>query len=483
MNDIDEQHAKRKRSKIALKRKREDAKNQSSSKLGLLVIFVCLILVSASIFISQQFQAKEKPEVTFIPADAIKVSAISTTWICPIPGDSNKGDSLIISNPDPKRKANVEISSFDRQGKKLGDSKLGVEQSSWKTFDISKVNSTPDSTVLIESFASSVVVYRKIALSDGIEYISCSNNLSSRSVFTNLITLRNSNSFLVLANPYDEAIVIDIAANLIDTSVSPPTLSADQLRGLIVPAKGRLDIDLQKEFGRHSLVGLDVTSRSGFFASEVLVSMSGAQSANGETIVHPSNRVSEQEKHYWTGISPTRISVSNYSSNAHSFGLNASALDKRSVIAEPKTVPPGSTLLLDEIGSDFQFRNLILEVEKGPNTSKAIFASWLRTQGDAVSGGSQLGRPFSMSFMPISSEDNLFLFNPNKSKIEVKVKIVGTTKLAKLEIEPGGYVSSDLAELAIENFSMIEISSSKPVVVSASDNNGARNISGIELKP
>jgi hypothetical protein len=117
-----------------------------------------------------------------------------------------------------------------------------------------------------------MVVYRSLLLSDGQEIIPCVKTPSSIIELDNLVTKRNTNSYLYLNNPHNVSVVVDIKAKVSGhIHMDPFGIVLDDSRGIVIGAFGRADVDLQAMFGRYSLLNITVVSRSGFISGEALV--------------------------------------------------------------------------------------------------------------------------------------------------------------------------------------------------------------------
>lgn len=481
MNGEDFLEAEAKNAKQPGRKNKEDVKSQSS-KLGYLIIFACVLIVSTSLFVTQQIGARELPQPQDAPADTIKLSSLSTSWTCPISGSGENGDTLTLANSDTSRISHVDVSAFKADGKLAGKKSYEVNPSTEKTISVSEVGADSSTSLFVESFGSSIAVFRSLKLSDGPELISCINNLDSRADFPNLETIRNSNSTIVVANPFDEAIVIDITANLVDNSVNPPISVLDELRGVIIPSHGKTAVDLQSEFGRYPLVSAHLKSRSGFFAAETLVSFTGALSVNGQTVVSSARDISAGGSVTWVGASPTRITAYNESLNARSVSVTSIATDKRSMVAEPDLVSPGTTSVLSNLGADFSARTTIVEIEASSTRANNIFASWLHASGDSVSGGSFAIEKARRSLVPVTTGDELQVYNPNNKKVSFTISKLGSKATKVVTIDAKSYTVFSLENFEFSDVSVLELKSDRPIFVAASSLDLTRHVPGIEIR-
>lgn len=481
MINEDENLDRRRISKEQNKRTREDVRN-SSSKLGYLIIFSCVLIVSVGMLVTQRIDAKALPKPKDTPVDTINLSSLSTSWTCPVSGESKKGDALLLANPDQTRTSHIDISTFDLAGKELSKKSYEVAPASQMEIEVAEVLADESTSLFVESFSSSIAVFRSLSFSDGRELVSCLNNLDSRADFPNLQTIRNSNSTIIIANPFGEAIVIDLTANLLDSSVTPPIATIDEVRGIIVPAHGKMAIDLQAEFGRYPLVSAHLKSRSGFFAAEAIVTFKGAESVTGQTIVSSAYDFSHKGSITWVGAAPTRIAAFSESLNSHSVEVAAIATDKRAINGEAQILTPGTTSILNNVGADFANRTTVISINDGANQPSNIFASWLHASGQSVSGGSFAVQKSKRSIVPVGSEDNLQVYNPNNEKVTFTVTKLGSKAEQKFTIDALSYRVFPLQEFEIKTISVIEINAKKKIIIAAGDSTFASHSPGIEVR-
>lgn len=482
MNEIDAQHLSRHAARRARKKNRDDALQQSS-KLGYVIIGACVLIMTLAFVFTQQVDARATPQPEKIPADSVKASSLSTSWICPISGSAASADSILLSNPDFDRSANVQVVSYDPAGNVTGKTELKIEPSATKEIGLNILGSNDASSILVDSFSGSIVVFRSMTLSDGVELLPCINNFSSQAVFPNLETIRNSNSIIVLANPYDEAVVVDVVGTLTDTSINPPISVLDEIRGVIIPAHGRVNLDLQSEFGRYGLVSVAVNSRSGFFGAEAFLSFTGGESVQGQTVVSAAPDISSSKNQSWVGVAPTRVVARNDSQHSFSLGITALASDKRSINGEPQVISPFTTSTLNNIGSDFLTRTMTLAIEDSSNKPNNIFASWIHASGNAVSSGSTNHQGSLRALALVNNQDNLFIYNPNREKATIAIQILGSNNKKEITLDGLLYTAVPLNFLALQSDSVLEVTSTQKIVSAVGDSKMTHYSQTVDIRP
>ena len=463
-----QQEVNRRKSRRANRKNLEDARS-ASSKLGIGIIGFCVLTLIFALAVTRQVDARALPQPKKLSVDTLNLSALSTSWSCPISGDGTTGDTLVLANPDSARAAQVEVSVFDAAGVLVLTKKTKVNAGGLSELDLVDLGANSNTSIVVDSFASSIAVYRGLNLSDGPEFVACVNSLDSQADFPNLVTLRNSNSVLVLANPFNEAIVVDISATLIDISGSVPVSVFDEIRGAIIPAHGRVNLDLQKEFGRYGQLGVHVQSRSGFFAAETLMTYSGADDINGQTVVSNARDISDLGEIVWVGASPTRIAAHNNSANSHSLSIKSISDDNRYINGEPETVSAGATLSLTNSGAEYQSRTTVVSIEEGSRQASGIYASWIHASGDSVSGGS-LSNAGSKSFIvPVVTGDQINLYNPSNSKVKIEISSLGSKKKRSYVVGESTYVAVPIADFNIEGTSILRVDANGKIFAGSSD--------------
>lgn len=451
-----------------------------SSRLGYVIIILCVVVMVVGTFVTQQFDKRPAPQPPKVPADAVKATALSSTWTCPISGSAT--DSLLLSNPDSVNNEQVIVTAYDAAGTEKGSATITLEAGTTQKFLLGTVAADGATSLVVQSYSGAVVVVRNIALADGSELVACINDPVAQADFPNLETVRNSNSVVVITNPYAQTSVIDLSVSLVDTSASTPRALIDENRGIIVPAHGRVTVDLQSLFGRYAIVSAHLQSRSGFFAAEVLLSFTGADSVQGQTIVPRTHETTNTQVAYWPGVSPSRIVSDNSSAHTHAIQINALDSDNRSVNGDAQSITSGSSTILQNVGVDLSTRLLTLAVTKSSYPPEQIYTSWLYASGNAVSAGSSTLLPTTRSFVPVETTDTLYAYNPNSAASTVEVTIYGTSNRFSVTLAAHQYKAISLADLGLDVSTIVDVTSSQPIVTASGDAAFTHFSQGIDLR-
>ena len=463
------------------KHKRARKENKEPSHFGYATFIITFSLIALGVFLSGGMDQQSQAQAVATPVDALNVQALSTSWSCPIAGTPSKDDTVIISNLDEDRTAQVNVVAHSPNGEKAGTKTFEVQPSQSSELALSDVTTTNDSSLYIESFSGAVSVFRSLDVTDGQEYVKCDATTSPEAYFTGLETIRNANAFVVLANPYAQPVVVDVNAQLIDSNAEPIRTVLDEKRGVIIPSRGRAMFDLQTEFGRYPIVNLRIESRSGFFSAEVLQSYTGAHSVTGETIVLPSEEMDQDQTSFVPGISPQRIVGYNADTKTHSISLEAFASDKRFVTSEPVAIMPSTAASLPVPGTDFGLRALSFSVEKSNNLARETYVSWFHLSAGAVSSGDGVNRVGQDFIVPATASDTLYIFNPAKKESTITISYSSGGQLKTRKVAAQSYAAIDLGLTDPAVTSIVRVSANRKIFIGAGDLDSSRYTTGINL--
>jgi len=463
------------------KRERENQPKKESSRFGFFIVVVCAAAIALSFVSVARIDPKEPTEPDPIDVTTVNSRALSTSWTCPYMGEAET-NNLVIVNPLENRSALIRITSHTSEGEQIYSDTIEVGSLSKTVVDLSSYRSDSNFVLFVESFSAPVAVFRNIELSDGFEFPPCLPFTSSKAVFPSLTTERLSNSILYLANPFKEAVVVDISATLSNGSGETLTVQSDQISGQVIPARGRTIIDLQnpEAFGRFSDISLTINSRSGFFVSEVLMQYNGARGATGETVVLPSRELVSEFRHVVPGVSPTKIVGANASNNAGAISVGTFAADARSFLNEPLNFVAGSTLQLSVPGEDFGLRAISFLLERG-GTKNNMYTAWNHISADAVSSGEGALLSTTDKILPMYGGDTLEFYNANNKTVEVEIEIFGSNVKKTIELKPNSYVSQALVELPESELSIVRVISGDEIFSASSGPQINRHNVGITI--
>ena len=147
----------------------------------------------------------------------------------------------------------------------------------------------------------------------------------------NLTTAQYTNTTLILNNPFSADVVVDVNARLVDNTQSPFKVLLDDAKAIVIPGHGRVDIDVQKTFGRYPMINLTVQTRSGFISGEAIVNKQIANTSNGQTIVTSSLSNYTNDTSYIFGNSPLTIYAQSNLSKSAALDIKAYGTDNRTI--------------------------------------------------------------------------------------------------------------------------------------------------------
>jgi hypothetical protein len=478
MTPMDEMQESLKQRRVRFPRRK---KERVSSRFGYATFVLTAGMIALGIVVSGGLDHESGAQAVTPPVDALNISALSASWSCPIAGNPAEGDSLLITNSDAERTTQVTISAHTPAGEEAGRLDVDIEPQTTREVALSQVTTNAETSLFVESFNGAVSVFRSLTLSDGQEFVRCDSTTTQSAQLVGISSLRGTNAAVVLANPYDQAVVVDMTATLVDTSIEPARTVLDEKRGIIVPARGRTTIDVQAEFGRYSLVNISVKSRSGFFSAEARQSYSLPGEASGETIITAASDLTDASESFVPGMAPTRIAVLNGDSRTHSVTLEAFATDKRFVTSEPQLVGAASSSLLTVPGDDFGVRTISFAVERAERPPENMFVAWSRAAVRSVSSGDGVARSSENFVVPAVAGDTLYIFNSSDEETDVTLAYSTIPATKTITVAPRTYLAVELDLDVADVNSIVSIASDKRIYIGMSDETLTRFTSGINV--
>ncbi len=180
------------------------------------------------------FAAASEPWMPAAPTESV----LTSTWFCPgIPagGEAGTAGQIVI--------ANAGEAVMTGRVTFLGAADQAVEQ----PFEVAPFQRTAVSAAITNPYASAVVeidgggglVEQRATVAAGTSVAPCTTETSRTWYLAEGFTAENSTEQLVLANPYDQAVIVDIAFATDEGSRQPP-----ELQGYPIPARSVQVIDM-----------------------------------------------------------------------------------------------------------------------------------------------------------------------------------------------------------------------------------------------
>ena len=248
-------------------------------------IIICALVVAGAFYGTKNISPKSK-KIDSINSEFVNLNSVSDSWSCPylVSNSTSVDNQIIYYNPSDKE-ANITVHLYNLDGSLLSSKDFKLKSKSSLSELVSTYGENVNASGVIESFGSPIVVYRNIVLSDGPEVLPCVKNPKDILELDNLTTAQYTNTTLILNNPFSADVVVDVNARLVDNTQSPFKVLLDDAKAIVIPGHGRVDIDVQKTFGRYPMINLTVQTRSGFISGEAIVNKQIANTSNGQTIV------------------------------------------------------------------------------------------------------------------------------------------------------------------------------------------------------
>lgn len=466
----------------------------------LAVIVICALLISGAAFGFSNVEKNDSGKVNPINSEYVDVNSLSDSWSCPYlsSGATENNNSIIFYNPGFKT-ADVSMKLNNVDGSELANKDYEIKSNEVESEAISTFGTGANVSALIESFGAPIIVYRQLRLSDGLEIIPCVKNPQDVLEFDNLVTKRNTNTTLMLSNPHNESVVVDVKARLFNTDQTPFQVQLDDLKGVVIPAFGRMDIDLQAVFGRHSIINVSVDTRSGFISGEALVDYKDGGDNEGQSIVSSSFSNLMNNTSFIFNAAPINILAQSSTTNTASVDIEALGTGNRVLNAEPQSLAIGSASPIADPGAEYGFHALKfttnIESRKGSDLDKELGGDTLESDipfisivsrylsKDKVSSYTATSNKSKEIILATRDDDTVGFLNPSDKEAKVSVSFIGTSLPSrKLTLAPNSFDFFSLNELELSGFVMLKIVANQNIVASSIRSDFGGVTSGVYLK-
>ena len=461
----------------------KSTKNKAGISSALIFIVIIISIVSGA-----AFALKDKHDastVETINSEYVNLNAKSDAWSCPylVSGDTDNSNALIIYNPSDVV-SNVIVKIYNIKGELINEKDVEIKPKARISESIFSYGANLNASAIVESFGSPIVVYRSLLLSDGQEIIPCVKTPSSIIELDNLVTKRNTNSYLYLNNPHNVSVVVDIKAKLVDTSMDPFGIVLDDSRGIVIGAFGRADVDLQAMFGRYSLLNITVVSRSGFISGEALVDYKDGYVTNGQTIVTSSYSENMSDTSYLFTKSPANIFAQSNTLASSILNVASIGTENRLINSEEQTLGAGATSSIVDLGTEFGFHVVktkvkhnkakktksdterVDEIIKSNKPFISIVSSYLTNE--IVSASASTSSKSKNVILAAKDSDTVAIYNTSKNKSKVSISFIGDTKEPQknIEIDGNSLITFSLNDTETSpNIVILSIDSTQEIVV------------------
>ncbi len=198
--------------------------------------------------------------------------ALSTTWFC-AEGTSNpngRADETIVVGNLADHRVDATVTVMPNTGDAVSR-QVAVAARSQARVKVSDVLATPEPGVVVEITGGSAVVEHEVRGQGDVAVEPCTRDAARDWYFAGGTTVRGSQQFLALFNPFGEDAIADVVF-LTDTGVQEPSA----LQALVVPRQRRVTIAVHDILPRQQVVAAEVHLRSGRVVAERSHSFDGS---------------------------------------------------------------------------------------------------------------------------------------------------------------------------------------------------------------
>lgn len=205
----------------------------------------------------------ELPPPPVVPSatDAVSMppaGARSSAWYCPGGPESEAvGVKEVVTATNlMDREAVVEVTLFP--GGRAASEEFTIAAYGTLHLVPADMSDAPHPAVIVEPFSSEVVVEQTLIVDGDLEVGPCATQPSDRWYFSNGTTLRGTEQWLVLFNPFGDDAIVDVTFFTDDGRKAPLDLG-----GLEVPRRSRVAVKVHESVRRQAFVATYVDARVG----------------------------------------------------------------------------------------------------------------------------------------------------------------------------------------------------------------------------
>jgi hypothetical protein len=206
--------------------------------------------------------------------------AVSTSWFC-ADGTSNDGgraDETIIVGNVSKAEVKAIITVMPGGDAKPVSHDVTVAPGDQEQVKVASILATPEPGVVVEVVGGRAVVSHSLAHDGDLAVEPCSRTTSTSWYFSAGTTVKGSQHYLVLFNPFGDDAIADVRF-LTDTGVQQP----DDVQGLVIPRRSRVSIAVHDLVPRQASIATEVHLRAGRVVAERDQTFDGTAPDTGPT--------------------------------------------------------------------------------------------------------------------------------------------------------------------------------------------------------
>jgi hypothetical protein len=235
---------------------------------GSILLVLAALLAGAIVYdgraSSSQASAQRVDAVTDGPA-VPDAESLSASWYCAEGTSSPDGRAdetiLIASVSDARTEATVTVMPGGSAAPVSRTVRLAARAEA--RVRVADLVATPEPAVVVEVVGGQAVVAHELAANDDVATEPCTRSASSDWYFAGGTTLKGSQQFVALFNPFGDDAIVDVTF-LTDDGVQEP----DGAQALVVPRRSRVSVPVHDLVPRQRNVAVRVQARSGRVVAE-----------------------------------------------------------------------------------------------------------------------------------------------------------------------------------------------------------------------
>ncbi|MFI5045418.1 MAG: DUF5719 family protein [Acidimicrobiia bacterium] len=348
---------------------------------------------------------------------------------------------------------------------------------------VADVLATPEPGVVVEVVGGQAAVAHELRTADDIATEPCARRASPEWYFASGTTVRGTQQYLVLFNPFGDDAIVDVTV-LTDTGVQAP----DQLQGLGVQRRSRVSIPIHDLVPRQDLVALEVHARTGRVVAERSMIFDGTVPENGPArrgISLSLGAISPRrtwDLPYGSTIDggTTRLGVANFGSISSNVEVDVLIGDDQTLTPLAVSVPARGVVSMDvgdrvPAGSHFAVRAYARTSEGTSPPLVVEMLSWSPEASASTSvattlGSTQPARRWVVPLPDVDADVTISVINAGSAPATAEVRVYGVNGAAPSSapaaaIDAGKFATFSLGELGLGGARTVFVTSDGDVVV------------------
>jgi hypothetical protein len=404
-----------------------------------------------------------------------EASAENVAWYC-AEGTSNPGgradERVFVANVD-SRPARARVSVFTGPDQPAQVRTLDIAPGALAGIRVADIVPTPDPGVVVETAGARAVVTHSITGDRDGGVGPCARDAAPEWHFAAGTTVRGSQLWLALFNPYGDDAIVNIGFL---TDQGP--LAPNELQGFVVPARSRVTVPVHDQARRDNLVATEVVARRGRVVAEQSQVFDGFDGRRGTSLSLGAPELGRRFEFATASVSAGRtetLYLANPGQTPASVTvrtrLDGGALEPETVSVAPRSstavdlgrrVPPGTGFSVGvRSGAPVSAAVLAVQREPFPQSQRGVAT----VIGERRAARRWIAAPSRLS----TTVDLVGVLNPGAQPARVRFRVEGAQgapfAAVTREIPAGRRVLVNLSELGVGAGGILFVSASQPVVV------------------